>query len=82
MIDFTKLSKRQLQVFEQISVNNDSGHPQKTLDSLEKNDYIVGQLQYLSSFPPVAVIRYSVPIPVQIAWCQWCAEQQAEKKDE
>lgn len=81
MIDFAKLSKRQLKVLEQLATGNDSGHPQKTLESLEKKDYIVGQLQYLSGFPPVAVIRYSVPIPVHIAWCQWCAEQQTEKEE-
>ena len=81
MINFDRLSKRQIHVLEQIATNNDGGHPQRTLDSLEAKGYIVGQLQYLSGFPPVAVIRYSVPIPVHIAWCQWCAEQQTEDED-
>lgn len=80
-IDFTKLTSKQLAVFEQVAVNNDSGHPQKTLGILIRKGYIVGRLQYLEGFPPTAVICYSVPIPVHIAWCQWCAEQQVEEED-
>lgn len=78
---FTELTKRQLGVFEQIATNNDSGHPQKTLDSLERRGYISSEMEQLSGFPPVQIRRYYVPIPVHIEWCQWCAKQQA-KKDE
>lgn len=82
MINFDKLSNRQLAVFEQIATNNDSGHPPSTLNALERLGYIQGSLEQLRGFPPVSVVRYSVPVSVHIAWCQWCAKQQAEKGKE
>lgn len=82
MIAFTELTKRQLGVFEQIATGNDKGHPQRTLDSLERRGYIGSELQYLSGFPPVAVCRYYVPIPVHMEWCKWCAERLEKEERE
>lgn len=75
MIAFTELTKRQLEVFEQIATGNDTGHPRITLDSLERRGYIESEFQQLRGFPPVAVCKYSVPIPVHMQWCAWCAEK-------
>lgn len=77
-IDFTKLTPAQLQVFEQVATGHPYGHPARTLESLEKKGYLQSHPERLSGNPPVAITRYSVPIPVHIAWCQWCAETAVE----
>jgi hypothetical protein len=74
VINFDKLSKRQLAVFEQISMNNDKGHPVSALNALYRNGYI--------RMHGTAPIRYSVPVSVHTAWRQWCAKQQTEKGQE
>lgn len=78
-IDFAKLSPRQLHVFEQIAIGYGLGHPQRTVDSLKKNGYIKGNVVSLNG--ATAITCYSVPIPVHIAWCQWCAETATEGKN-
>ena len=82
MIDFNQLSKPQLRVFEQVAVGNDIGHPPRTLESLKDSGYLQSELQYLSGWLPVAVCKYSVPIPVHIAWCQWCSERLKGEDDD
>ena len=78
-IDFAKLTPQQLRVFEQIAVGHGLGHPQRTVDSLKKRGYIQGHVVALNG--AIAVTSYSVPIPVHIAWCQWCAEQQTNEDE-
>lgn len=84
MIDFTKLTKRQLEVFEQIAVNNDAGHPTQTLKSLEGKGLIESEEQIVGSRGEVQVKikRYFVPAPVHIAWCEWCASLPDEESAE
>jgi hypothetical protein len=82
MMVFSELTKAQLRVFEQIATGSDTGHPQRTLDSLEARSYIQSEFQQLVGFPPVAVRKYSVPIPVHIEWCQWCSEQLKGKEND
>jgi hypothetical protein len=72
---FGDLTKSQLRVFEQIAIGQDAGHSPQTLANLEERGYLQSELQYLSGWPPVAVCKYSVPLPVHIAWCQWCSER-------
>lgn len=81
-IDFTKLSPKQLEVFEAIAIGHGYGHPERTLHSLWKKGYIERHRHMLDSARgqiPVQIYRYSVPIPIHIAWCQWCAEKLEEK---
>lgn len=70
---FTKLTKRQLEVFERIATNQDEGHPLKTLESLHKKGLIEWRDEIWKDKIPVVVKRYFVPMHVHIAWCQWCA---------
>lgn len=81
-IDFTKLTPQQLRVFEQVAIGYPYGHPVRTLESLEKKGYLRSHLEQLRGYPPVAVTRYSVPIPVHIAWCRWCAEVIEKESEE
>lgn len=72
-IDFTKLTKKQLEVFEQIAIGRDTGHNDRTLESLVNKGYITCTPKQLPGWPPVKINTYSVSIPIHMAWCQWCS---------
>jgi len=72
MTAFSKLSKTQLSVFEQICINNDAGHSQQTLRSLIRLGLIVEYHQRDGLF---AIKRYRVPILVHMEWCQWASDE-------
>lgn len=75
MMAFADLTKRQREVFEQIATGNDSGHPQRTLDSLAARGYITWEHETLPGHPPVTIRRYHVPIPIHMEWYAWCAKR-------
>jgi hypothetical protein len=75
MTNFENLTKSQLSVFEQICINDDAAHNQRTLDSLVRRGLIE---EYDERQDVIFVIkRYRVPIPVHMAWCEWASEQEA-----
>lgn len=80
--DITALTTSQKEVLGLISINMDRGHSAQTLKSLVKLGYITPTEVVLEGYPPVKVVRYSVPTPVHMAWCQWCSENCEDFDDE
>jgi hypothetical protein len=74
------LTGPQRRVLDQVAVNNDGGHPLRVLNTLvslglitrhEERDRVKnGILDYCFT-----TVRYAVPIPVHMAWCELCAEE-------
>ena len=63
--------------FEAIAVNEEPRCAQKTLDALQDCglierlcDRVVGR----DAFGLIKVPVYAVPLPIHVAWCEWCAE--------
>ncbi len=77
---FDALSPLQREVLSLIAIGNDRGHPAATLLALERRGLIQAHTERygtgLSEGPPVTVTRWEVPLPVHIAWCQWCTDQE------
>jgi hypothetical protein len=73
---FDNLPPRQAEVFEQIATGNDKGHNLRTLDALERKGYIISHEEKVGrdGFGIITVLRYEVPIPIHIRWCEWCGE--------
>lgn len=65
------LTKRQKETFEQICIGNDKGVNFKIANTLIKKSLIERQEQKIMNF---SIYRYSVPIPIHMQWCSWCAE--------
>lgn len=71
------LSARATEVFEQIAVNEDTGHHPRILKQLVERGLIEPREETVAGpfrGTTIAVTRYSVPMPVHMAWCAWCAE--------
>ena len=75
---FASLTPAQLRVFEQVAINQDGGHHPSTLKALERRGMIESYQERWSDKFPGSITRYMVPLPVHIAWCEWCAEQAAD----
>ena len=71
MKNFKGLSDKQLRVFEQIAINNDAAHNERTLDSLVKRGLKKKKKQTITGG---FIWRYDVPLLVHLEWCEWCAE--------
>lgn len=69
---FRGLPRRQHEVFEQVAVNNDTGHHPATLAALERKGLIVSTERTLPGRFPVVIKDYAVPLPIHIEWCSWC----------
>jgi len=67
---FPGLTKRQREVFEQISINKDLGHPESTLKALIKKGLIEQSKQMLYWG---YIYRYEVPLNIHMQWCEWCS---------
>lgn len=67
--NFRNLLQEESDVFEQIAINNDMGHPPAVLKRLEVKQLIVKKVE------SNGMKHYYVPIPIHIEWCQWCSEQ-------
>lgn len=76
MANFRNLSKKQLAVFEQIAINNDTGHNPNTIDSLFRRrlieSYQEGQDDGTGGY---YTFRFRVPLPIHAEWCEWRASQ-------
>ena len=80
MANFEGLNNKQQQVFSMIAINQDGGHHPKVVSSLLRNGFVEAT-EEIVGFPPVAVKRYFVPIPVHIRWCEWCSEHCAGEEE-
>ena len=62
-------------VFEQIAVGNDRCHHPATLAALLRRGLIEKVGERVIGAPPlqVHVPVYEVPLPLHMAWCEWCA---------
>lgn len=68
------LSEKQRHVLGMIAINEDQGHPPTTIHSLVKK-------QLIQAFKEQGKTFYAVPIPVHIAWCEWCSDNYKEEDD-
>jgi hypothetical protein len=77
-----KLTERQRDVFGQVCLNNDAGHPRRTLELLERLGLVVSCGQVLKSrLGAIVVKRYDfASIAAHMAWCRW-AEKNAPADD-
>lgn len=66
------VTKRQQEVFEQIAIGNDKGVNATTAKKLIEKGLIEACYQ-LSIGRGFRIIRYQVPIPIHMEWCEWCA---------
>jgi hypothetical protein len=73
---------KQIEVFEQIAINNSTGHHPATVKALERKGLVVLTERVLRGHPPVKVWEPQVPLPIHMQWCQWCAEQPENAFDE
>lgn len=70
-----KLPPKQLDALSQVYMNNDAGHPRRTLEALEKKGLVVSKEQTLGGRFPVTIRRYDFPaIAAHAAWCQWVSD--------
>jgi hypothetical protein len=84
-----KLSNKQRHVLGMIAMNEDGGHPPRTILSLLKlnlivayKEQMVGKGKSVVDRIPLTVTRYDVPTPVHIAWCEWCSKHHSEEDNE
>lgn len=69
------LSKYQRDTFEQIAIGNDSFIRTETAKILMGK----GLIERISMRRGIfSVYRYQVPIPIHMAWCEWCRQNVKE----
>lgn len=73
------LRPNQRDVLGMISMNQDAGHYPATVAKLKRLGLIEASEQRLPGRWPVTVQRYSVPVFVHIAYCEWCASHSTEE---
>jgi len=74
-----KLSPYQRDTLGRIAIGDDRFIHPKTAEALQKRGLIVSRKETHSCSSDrfrVVVTRYDVPIPVHMAWCEWCSEQE------
>lgn len=73
--NFDKLTEKQREVLGAIAINQDGGHNRNTLRSLVKLELIeeVAEPEIHNGMRFV-IIRYTMPLPVHIRWCEWCSK--------
>jgi len=66
----------QQEAFEQIATGSGMAHHPTTLAALERKGLIeqVGERVFGSGPLAVRIPVHEVPIPIHMAWCEWCAE--------
>ena len=69
--DFDELPEREREVLGFIAVNQDRGHPRTALKFLMDRELI-----------RECEDGYFVPLPVHIAWCEWCSKNYKEEDEE
>ena len=72
---WSKLPKKQLEVFQHIATGMDGCHHPRTLKALEDKGLIVATKRVMGGTFPVTITFYSVPYAIHYDWCQWCSEQ-------
>lgn len=73
-MNFRGLSNKQAEVLGQMCVGQEDGHNPRTLKALEAKGLLVGYDEIVTEGGiSVKTLRYFVPTPVHIEWCEWCA---------
>lgn len=73
------LSPKQRAVFDQLCVGNDSGHHQRTVESLMRRRLVYEyEEKTVSGSIHCVVYRYTVPTAVHMAWAEVCSEENPE----
>lgn len=72
---FDTLTKGQERTLGLIAINQDGWHNPMTLRSLMRRGLIERREEWdVSGSLAVRIIRYHVPLPVHIEWCEWISE--------
>lgn len=71
---FDALSEPQRHALGCIAMGQDHGIAEGTLQALLRRMLIEEEHVPLRSDPRIFVTRYYVPIPIHMAWCQWCSD--------
>lgn len=72
--NFDALTETQQRVLGEIAINQDGGHPLKTIKELLING-LIEKYKESSTGRFLTIIRYRVPLPIHIRWCEWCSTQ-------
>jgi len=78
------LTKAQRETFEAIACGQDFPYRPKTISLLLKKKAIVQTGEKIicqDAFGIVKVPVFEVPMPLHLAWCQWCAENYSESEE-
>lgn len=83
-----KLTANQHDVLSAIAIGEDGGHSLRTLHSLVAKGLIEAHQQIwmgnghgVIDRVPMVVTRYTMPIFVHIAWCQYWSEQELDEEE-
>jgi hypothetical protein len=75
MVDFATLTPAQQRAAGNVAINQDLGENPRVLARLEELGVLTSYDESQGGHPPLVVKRYAMPIPVHMAWCEWCARQ-------
>jgi hypothetical protein len=72
-------TKAQIEAFERIAVNMPANAQQRTLDALSALGLIkYSERQGRDAFGSFVIRTPYVPVPIHMAWCEWCDENVAD----
>lgn len=71
------MTKPQIDAFERIAIGQDAPIHPKSAGALLARGLIIGQKVTIGrdAFGPIEIMRYHVPLPIHVQWCEWCSEQ-------
>lgn len=76
---FRGLTEAQERVLGLIAMGMDGLHHRGTTRALEKRGLIVSRIEETATrIGLVRVRRWSVPLPIHMEWCEWCATDSQE----
>lgn len=78
--DFASLTPKQRDALGKIAINQDGGINPSTIDVLMRRKLIYAYEEEVGG--PLAgstmtITRYLCPMPVHVAWCEWCTKSLA-----
>lgn len=77
VLDFDRLTDRQREVLSLIAVNQDGGHHSRVLKYLLAKKLIEEVVQEEKDrMGTFRIRRYVVPLPIHIAWCEYCSQKE------
>jgi hypothetical protein len=75
MLDFDALTPAQQKAAGLVAINRDLDANPRVLARLAELGAVKCYEENQGGHPPLIVKRYLMPLPVHIAWCEWCSRQ-------